>query len=193
VSDIRLAERGENTRSVSLQMDDVEKYALARESYRPHHIRVLLVAESPPSSGGYFYFRRTIGKDHLFRETMKALGLWPHSKKMGKGIDKAPYLNQFMLEKFFLIDTCDLPVDKLPRKSRKLQIAKGASTLPARILDLDPSKVLLVKKTVFGPARDSLRSAGLGHRILNRKPIPFPSHGHQATYRTELERLTQRN
>ncbi len=52
------------------------RYRAAREAYRPHRISVLFIAESPPTSGGYFYFEKTVGKDHLFRETMKALGLW---------------------------------------------------------------------------------------------------------------------
>ncbi len=55
----------------------VEKYRNAREAYKPERVRLLLIAESPPASGGYFYFEKTVGKDHLFRETMKALGLWP--------------------------------------------------------------------------------------------------------------------
>src|SRR5437016_13338949 len=60
----------------------------ARRKYRPHMIRFLLIAESPPSSGGFFYFRMTIGKDHLFRETMKALELWPRNRPMRRGVDK---------------------------------------------------------------------------------------------------------
>lgn len=170
----------------------VGPYSSAREFYRPNRIRLLFIAESPPSSGGYFYFTRTIGKDHLFRETMKALDLWPQSQRMRKGIDKRPYLHQFMKMKFFLIDTCDRPVDKLPRKSRTLQISKGASTIAARVRKLTPAKIVVVKKTVFGPVRNALRNADLDSKLLNDKPIPFPSHGHQATYRNQLRRLARR-
>ncbi len=55
----------------------IRRYRVAREAYRPERVRVLLIAESPPASGGFFYFPETIGKDHLFRQTMKAMGLWP--------------------------------------------------------------------------------------------------------------------
>ena len=122
---------------------------------------------------------------------MKTLGLWPRSRKMGKGIDKTPYLRQFMEKKFFLIDTCERAVDKLPLKLRTLQISRGASTIARRVLDLDPAKIVIVKKTVFGPVQNALAAAGLGKRILNNRPVPFPSHGHQATYRRELRALTR--
>jgi hypothetical protein len=172
-------------------VNTVDRYSLAREEYRPDRIRLLLVAESPPSSGGYFYFRKTIGKDHLFRETMKAFDLWPQSQKMSKGIDKTPYLDQFMRRKLFLIDTCRNPVDKLPERTRLMQIAKEASTLAGRVNDLDPEKIIIIKKPVFGPARKALAAAGLADRILNATPIPFPSHGHQGRFQTELRRLTK--
>jgi hypothetical protein len=152
-----------------------------------------LVAESPPSSGGYFYFRKTIGKDHLFRETMKALDLWPQTQKMPKGVDKSPYLDQFVKKKFFLIDTCKNPVDKLPQRTRLMQIAKEAPTLAERVNGLNPEEIIIIKKTVFGPVRKALAAHSLADRILNKTPIPFPSHGHQARYRTELRRLTRRN
>jgi hypothetical protein len=178
-------------RLVAKGTKSVDRYSLAREKYRPDRIRLLLVAESPPSSGGYFYFRKTIGKDHLFRETMKALELWPQSQKMGKGIDKTPYLDQFMTRKFFLIDTCKNPVDKLPQRAKLMQIAKKASILAGRVHDLDPEKIIIIKKTVFGPVRKALMAAGLADRILNEMPIPFPSHGHQSRFQIEFRRLTQ--
>ncbi len=34
----------------------------AIEAYRPEMVRVLFIAESPPASGGFFYFPETIGK-----------------------------------------------------------------------------------------------------------------------------------
>ncbi len=32
----------------------------------------MFIAESPPASGGFFYFPETIRKDHLFSEAIKA-------------------------------------------------------------------------------------------------------------------------
>ncbi len=156
--------------------------------YKPRTIRVLFVAESPPSSGGFFYFRKTIGKDHLFRETMKALSLWPLRRPLRKGFDKTGLLEEFRSRGFFLIDTCELPVDRLSPKARKISIAQGSSGLASRVKDLDPDSIVIVKKTVYGPVRHELETVGLGNRLLNTGPLPFPSHGNQKRYRLLLRR-----
>src|SRR5438445_10677679 len=88
-------------------------FSRARRKYRPRKVRLLLIAESPPSSGGFFYFPRTIGKDHLFRETMKALDLWPKNEPMRKGVDKRSMLRRFQSMGLYLLDTCEFPVDKM--------------------------------------------------------------------------------
>lgn len=169
-----------------------DSYSLARNKYRPKKVSLLLIAESPPSSGGYFYAEETIGKDHLFRETMKALELWPADRPMRKGCDKRPMLKQFRSLGFFLIDTCKLPVDKMPSSLRKLSTIQGASTLSHRVKELDPSRILIVKKTVFNPVRQALSLAGFEDRILNKRALPFPSHGNQKRYRTILRRLLKK-
>src|SRR2546425_3952892 len=91
----------------------------ARRKYRPRKARFLLIAESPPSSGGFFYFPTTIGKDHLFRETMKALDLWPKSEPMRRGVDKRSMLRRLQSNGFSLPDTCALPVYRLQPVQRR--------------------------------------------------------------------------
>jgi hypothetical protein len=169
------------------------RYARARNKYKPTEVNVLLVAESPPSSGGYFYAEKAIGKDHLFRETMKALELWPVGRPLRKGCDKRPMLEQFRSLGFFLIDTCELPVDKMPPGQRRLSTAKGALTLPNRVKRLGPAGILIVKKTVFSPVSQALSIAGFENRILNKKSLPFPSHGNQRKFRRMLRRLVSQN
>jgi hypothetical protein len=168
------------------------KYAIARNKYKPDKVSILFIAESPPSSGGYFYREKAIGKDHLFRETMKALEFWPIDRPMRKGCDKRPMLKEFRSIGFFLMDTCDIPVDKLQSRQRRLSTLQGALTLPRRVKPLDPDRILIVKKTVFKPARQALADAGFGDRILNTEPLPFPSHGNQRRYRTMLRRLVKK-
>src|SRR5438128_12552171 len=98
----------------------------ARRKYRPRKVLCLLIAESPPSSGGFFYFPMTIGKDHLFRETMKALKFWPEDEPMRRGVDKRSMLRRFQSMGLYLLDTCVFPVDKLrPSERRKAVISQS--------------------------------------------------------------------
>ena len=170
----------------------IDKYSVARNKYKPRKVNLLFIAESPPSSGGYFYSEKTIGKDHLFRETMKALKLWPSGRPMQKGLDKRSMLDEFRSLGFFLIDTCELPVDKLPPRQRRISTFEGASTLPKRVEALDPERILIVKKTVFKPAIQALSETEFEDRVLNTEPLPFPSHGNQKKYRAMLRRLVNK-
>ena len=158
----------------------------ARRKYRPRKIRLLLIAESPPSSGGFFYFPMTIGKDHLFRETMKALDLWPRNEPMRKGVDKRPMLVRFQSMGLYLLDTCDFPVDKLRPMKRREAILQQIPRLVKDVIDLDPPHILVVKSSIFNPVVIALEESGLRSRILNTGPVPFPSHGNQRVYRSLL-------
>jgi hypothetical protein len=123
---------------------------------------------------------------------MKALELWPPTMPMGKNIDKRPFLERFRSRGFFLVDTCELPVDKLLPHERRKTIIREAPGLARRVQQLDPDQIIVVKKTVFPYACDALRRAGLLARILNRQPIPFPSHGNQKLYRWRIRRLIRK-
>jgi len=170
----------------------IEKYSVARNKYRPWKVDILFIAESPPSSGGYFYSEKTIGKDHLFRETMKALEFWPSNRPMRKHCDKRSMLSKFRSLGFFLIDTCEFPVDKLPPRGRRICTNQGALTLPDRVDALCPDRILIVKKTIFKPAIQALSKTAFAGRVLNTEPLPFPSHGNQKKYRTMIRRLIKR-
>jgi hypothetical protein len=123
---------------------------------------------------------------------MKALEFWPTGRPMRKGCDKRPMLRQFRSLGFFIIDTCELPVDKLPSRQRRISTIRGALTLPGRVRKLDPDRILIVKKTVFEPASQVLSEAGFRERILNTRPLPFPSHGNQRKFRTIMRRLVKK-
>src|SRR3989442_4637115 len=116
----------------------------ARRKYRPRKVRFLLIAESPPSSGGFFYFPTTIGKDHLFRETMKALDLWPKSEPMRRGVDKRSMLRRVPSMGFYLLDTFDFPVDRLsPHGTRDGRFSQKDS-LTSGVSDAHPPHNLVV-------------------------------------------------
>ena len=164
----------------------VENFRAARDQYRPSKVKLLWIAESPPTSGSYFYFQKTTGRDHLFRETMRAIGLWPDKEIMKKGVDKQPLLERFRSKGFFLIDTCSYPVDKLPDRERRRAILDGTSGLEQLVSELNPNGIIIVKSNIFDPVKRVLESSGFAGKILNRKPLPFPSHGRQRSYRKKI-------
>src|SRR5712691_8693787 len=147
----------------------------SRRKYRPRKVRFLLVAESPPSSGGFFYFGRTIGKDHLFRETMKALELWPRNQPMRRGVDKRSMLRCLQSMGFYLLDTCVFPVDKLRPLERRKVVRSQTVRLVRDVIEANPVHILIVKSSIFNPVRIALRDAGLWARVLNTGTVPFPS------------------
>jgi hypothetical protein len=161
----------------------------ARRNYRPSKIRLLIIAESPPSSGGFFYFPKTIGRDHLFRETMKTLGLWPQNAPMRKGVEKKPMLQRFQSMGFYLLDSSKHPVDKMPNRARREAIQDQLPRLVGDVRRADPANIVIVKSSIFGPVKSALEGAGFGSRVLNNRPIPFPSHGNQQKYRSMMKRL----
>ena len=160
----------------------------ARRKYRLRRVRLLLIAESPPSSGGFFYFRTTIGKDHLFRETMKALDFWPKNQPMRRGVDKRSMLRRFQSMGLYLLDTCNFPVDKMRPVERREAVLEQMPRLVNDVIEADPLHIFVVKSTIFNPVIIALRESGLWSRISNTGPVPFPSHGNQQIYRSKLKR-----
>jgi hypothetical protein len=80
------------------------------------------------------------------------------------------------------------PVNNKPVTERKLAIKKE---IPRFVDDvkLNPKNIIAVKFSLYVPVRNALEKAGLGEKILNEKPLPFPSHSHQKTYRQMLRNL----
>jgi hypothetical protein len=160
--------------------------------YRPDKIRFLLIAESPPSSGGFFYFATTIGKDHLFRETMKALEFWPINQPMRRGVDKRSMLRRFQTMGFYLLDTCVSPVDKMRPGDRRKTVLTQTPRLIKDVIRANPSHIFIVKSSIFNPVSQALKESGFLPRLLNVRPVPFPSHGNQRVYRSTLRRAIRK-
>lgn len=166
---------------------EASEYREAREKYRPRQTGTLWVAESPPSGGGYFYFEKASGGNHLFRETMRALGWWPAERPMPLGFDKRALLRRFQREGHLLTDLSPFPVNHLPRGEKGATLRPRVSGLLREAALVGPKRVILVKRNVFEILYKPLREAGF--EILNEGPIPFPSNGWQAEYRRGIRTL----
>ena len=159
------------------------KYELARERYRPHTPKIILIAESPPkSSSRFFYYEKVSKHDHLFLNVMKAL--YP---KMSNYYDRSPdakreLLWRFQRDGFFLLDAVDEPLGGMTDKERAHSIIKNWPTLMQRLSGFSKFNptVILIKKVVFDTLAEKI--AQLPMNIVNDKHIPFPSSGRQKEF-----------
>src|SRR5437763_6870777 len=66
-----------------MSVRDRDYYLRLRREYEPENIKLIIVGESPPASGKYFYDRTGSAKEPLFAAIMLQLGLSPGTKEIG--------------------------------------------------------------------------------------------------------------
>ena len=75
------------------------RYAKARNKYKPRQVNVLLIAEGPPNNlDRYFYFEEVKTHDSLFLEIMGIL--YPEQKKRYLASRRDSLLKEDLLEAF---------------------------------------------------------------------------------------------
>jgi hypothetical protein len=150
----------------------IDKYAQQRresaQRYKPETVRLLLVAEAPPSAlDRYFYFENVAVQDSLFRYVVRSvLGEEPSR------ISKPELLQKLRDQGVFLIDVKEDPSDKAA-------LATHVPDLISRVSRLDPECVILIKATVYDAAYRALLEGGLP--VVDQR-IPFPGSGRQREF-----------
>lgn len=146
-----------------------QRRAAAAERYRPDKVRLLLVAQAPPAADDrYFYFPDVATQDSLLRSVVRAI--LPQTELTRS--NKAALLAQLRDRGVFLIDLKPDPVDGSP-------LAPYVPALLARIAELAPERIILIKADVYDAAYTSLAAAGLP---VSKVRIPFPSSGRQKEF-----------
>lgn len=145
----------------------------AAAKYKPRDIRLLLVAEAPPSAlDRYFYFPDVSTQDSLFRYVVRlVLDLEP-----ARG-SKVHELELLQAAGVFLIDLC---VDPLSGESNLKSCVPGLVT---RAAGSNPDHIIVIKTRVYDEVADALREAGLP--IVNAR-IAFPGSGQQRRFESEM-------
>lgn len=145
--------------------------------YKPSHIKVLWILESPPKSEPprYFYRPELTRYDGLYREIMKSLGITSINPKNGG-------LREFQKLGHFLVDIAKCPVDKDNSHLKSIMIENCLEIFRSEVVSLYPEKILIIKSNVHKPAYQCLQEIGFENRVLNREPIPYPGHGNQRKY-----------
>jgi hypothetical protein len=156
------------------------KTALARERlrkrYRPAHVRLLFVGESPPASGRFFY-QADSGLYRAIRDAF--VDAYPN---VGEG----DFLKAFQKLGCYLVNLCGKPVDRVGRDRRKRACVKGEVRLARILRQLRPEIVItVVRSIVENVTRSERRANWKGRRI----ELPYPGRWHH--YRAAfLETLT---
>lgn len=142
-----------------------------RRQYLPNNVRVLMVGESPPVGGTFFY----AANSNLFRYTKVAF-----EKALGRtwSSDEA-FLQFFSREGFFLDDLCLHPVSGLPNAERRRSRKAGIGPLSERLAEYKPESLVVTPKAILSDVMAAIRQSGNGIRPL---ALPFPAMSWQQAY-----------
>lgn len=172
-----------------------ERYASARNKYKPRQIRVLLLAEGPPDSlDRHFYFEDVKKQDSLFLEIMGVL--YPEQKKryLASGREtelKQELLSLFQEDGYFLLDLADVPcslleggveteVPELLKRLPSLLIKKHPLFLSRQMFMTSVMSRLPKAATVFIP--NACLSPEAASKRFSGKSSERPSHSTNVKY-----------
>lgn len=160
-----------------------EIYLTYRRAFVPERAKLVIVAESPPVSGLYFYNPDGKVTEPLFAALMRQLIYSPRTKEDG--------LREFQGRGWLLVDATYEPVNGLGEKARDAVIVRDYPLLRSDLETLLPNKavpIALVKANVcrlLEPWRNED-----GFKVLNRgSPVYFPSNGRQAEFHKQFAAL----
>jgi hypothetical protein len=143
-----------------------------RARFKPEPIRVLLVGESPPAGGTFFYNANS----NLYRYTEEAFAA-VFGRQFGPG---EGFLEFFVELGCYLDDLCAVAVNHLDKGERELQRTAGIASLSARLRAASPQAVVAVMKAIEPHVQQAIDQAGLSQ--IPVFALPFPAQGNQRKY-----------
>ena len=164
-------------------MHSKDYYIQIRQSFLPKKLRYILVLESPPIAGLYFYDKSGKTSEPLFMEIMKLLKTYPNDKEEG--------LSYFRDLGFYLVDATYTPVNLLKGKERDATILSDFRSLKEdlkSICDGKPVPVVLVKANICRLLETRLFKEGF-NVMNNGVVVPFPSTGQQKRFHEAMNNL----
>jgi hypothetical protein len=149
----------------------VDRYEALREEYRPDRLDILLVGESRPAGGTFFY----LANSKLYYATHEAFQLALGPMPAGDG-----FLAILRDRGVWLYDLADTPVDRMRGRPRRAAVQARVSELADLLRESRPRRVVVIKRDLAPTVRQALRDADLdadGLRVL-----PFPLYQWRAEY-----------
>jgi hypothetical protein len=163
---------------------DKSTYLAWRRRFEPQPIKLIIVAESPPKSGKYFYVPEGSRGEPLFAAMMQQLKATPEIKVEG--------LREFQKRGLMLVDATYEPVnDRRPDSERTRTILRDYPLLEADLLELAPDRsvpIIVIKAPLCDLLVPRLKADGFN--VLNDKiRPPFPSTGQQPKFHERFDEI----
>ena len=161
------------------------EYLALRRAFEPSNVRLVIVAESPPAAGRYFYNPNGKASEPLFTALMKQLGIQTKTKANG--------LRQFKEGGLVLVDATYDPVDKLSESQCKRVILRDYAVLSDDLKQLlgtqwRETPLVLIKKNVCQFLEPMLKETGFN--VLNKgRDIYFPGSGQQGKFHEQFSEI----
>ena len=156
-----------------------------RAKYRPDHVSVLFVGESPPAGGTFFYAANSI----LYRATEEAF-----RDAVPDLLNEGAFLGAFNRMGCFLVDLCLEPVNHLSMKD-PVQLAErltlrtqGEPRLAELVAALQPEVIVGVLMSIGPNIRAAMTLAEVRTKLCE---LPFPRPEHVGRFRRELSELVK--
>lgn len=155
------------------QLDSLQE--TTRNKYKPKNIRYLLVGESMPSGGTFFYFENS----DIYRYT-KEVFLKNFNWKEEK------FLEYFMKNGFYFDDLCQEPADNLGDTKRRNARKAYESDLADRIKKYQPLIIVSLLLSIERNVDNAILKAGLD---IPHIAITSPFRGRHLVYMKELDQV----
>ena len=178
-------------------MNTMQSYDEIRKRYKPQHVKMLLIAESPPpaatiNSSRHFYRTGTVyPEDRLFINTIRAL--YPETLDISQAelqAQKEDWLRKFQADGWYMIEVLEeSQKHEVTKQQRQERIRSALPKLIERVAQLTKpdTKIILIKSNVFDVAAGPLREAGF--TVLNKELVDYPGRFNQKAYRQKLIEL----
>ena len=160
-------------------------YLSLRRVFEPESIKLVIIAESPPASGRYFYNPAGDTSEPLFSALMQQLCVSPINKENG--------LREFQRKGWFLIDATYEPVNTLTSSGRDRIISRDYPSLRDDLVTvmIDRSiPIVLLKANVCRTLEPQLIEDGF-HVLNDGRVVYFPSTGRQKDFHRQFANILQ--
>jgi predicted transcriptional regulator len=161
--------------SASYGVEDPDEYEELRQRYRPPRIRLLLVGESRPAGGRFFY----LANSNLYYATLDAWQNGPGPVASGE-----TFLDTLKAEGIWLYDLSAAPVNRLRGRPRQQAVRERTTELEELLASEMPDTVVVVKRSLDAVVREAARGAGIPSDRLD--VLPFPLYQWRTAYVEQL-------